>query len=48
MQGKLVKIIPVSNHKLSYEFLNHNQGIYLVHLLSNGVRLNTQKLILID
>lgn len=46
MQGKLIKIIPLSNLSAYYEFLIEDQGVYLVHLLKNGERIETQKLVL--
>ncbi len=46
MQGKLIKIIPLSNLSAYYEFLTEDQGVYLVHLLKNGERIETQKLVL--
>ncbi len=46
IQGKQIEILTINNIVLEYEMSNIDQGIYLVHLLKNGERIETQKLVL--
>ena len=48
MQGKLIKILPLNNVSVSYEFLQQQHGVYLIHLVKNKQRVQTQKLILVE
>jgi hypothetical protein len=45
LQGKLIKTFPLNNLSAYSEFFTEDQGVYLIHLLKNGERIETQKLV---
>lgn len=45
LQGKIIKIVSVSNLTVNFEFTNLPQGIYLAHLTKNGKIQNSKKIV---